>query len=256
MNLINSLQIVLEQLLVKQSGSITNDELVRCIDLTLLDKSAGLESIIALNDKAIIKHVAAICVFSEQLPLILESNNPPFNKQPLLATVINFPHGNDDIQRSLSDIDQAIEHGAQEIDYVFPYQDYLSGRIDKALKSCACVTQYCQERELTLKIIIESGVFSNMDTLYLAARSLIDMGVDFLKTSTGTIKQGACLGAAFTLLSAIKDARSECGIKISGGVKTPEQARNYARLAALMLDKPINKKWFRIGASSLLDHFI
>lgn len=253
MNLINSLQIVLEQLLLKQSGSIANDELVSCIDLTLLNKSACAESIIALNDKAIIKQVAAICIFSEQLPLIHGSNDRPLNNQPLLATVINFPQGNDDIQRSLSDIDQAMERGAQEIDYVFPYEEYLSGRIDKALECCASVAQYCQERQLSLKIIIESGVFSNMDTLYQAARSLIDMGIDFLKTSTGTIEQGASLSAAFTLLSAIKDAQTECGIKISGGVKTPDAARNYAYLAELMLNKPINKKWFRIGASSLLE---
>lgn len=253
MSLIHSLQIVLEQLLLEQSGSVTHDELVGCIDLTLLNKNACPESIMALNDKAIIKQVAAICIFSEHLPLILESNNYPFNKQPLLATVINFPHGHDDIQRTLSDIDQAIKYGAQEIDYVFPYQEYLSGKTDKALKICASVAQYCKARERTLKIIIESGVFSNMDTLYQVARSLIDIGIDFLKTSTGTIEQGASLSAVFTLLCAIKDAEKECGIKISGGVKTPDAARNYAYLAQLMLHKPINKQWFRIGASTLLD---
>ena len=78
----------------------------------------------------------------------------------------------------------------------------------------------------------------------------------FLKTCTGKIPQGASLSALFTMLSAIKDSGKTCGIKVSGGVKTPRQAFNYAKLAELMMAKKIDKSWFRIGASSLLNELL
>ena len=93
-------------------------------------------------------------------------------------------------------------------------------------------------------------------SIYQVSRELLAIGCDFLKTSTGKISQGASLSAVFAILSAIKDARTHCGVKISGGVKASQQALKYAWLAELVMEEKINKDLFRIGASSLLEELV
>ena len=220
------------------------------MDLTLLTQKASEESLAHLNQQANQHQVAAVCVYPEQLPCF------ELNEGIRLATVVNFPEGSEDVQSTLESINKAVQYGAQEIDYVVPYSAYLLGNKQQALDHAAQIAQHCEEHNLLLKIILETGAFSELNTLYELSCELLELKVDFLKTSTGKIPQGASFDAAFTLLSAIKDSGAGCGIKISGGVKTPEQARHYAYLAELILNKKINNNWFRIGASSLLNELL
>jgi deoxyribose-phosphate aldolase len=240
----------LEELLLKPCGHITNEQLIHCIDLTLLNQKCSKESLIALNHTANQHPVAAVCVFPNDLVHLKLEN------ETRLATVVNFHQGSQEAVTCLAEIDQSLQNGAKEIDYVVPYTLYLEGKKQQALQHAAQIVRYCKAHQLVLKIILETGAFSDINTLYELARDLIDLDVDFLKTSTGKIPQGASFSAVLALLSAIKDSKKLCGIKISGGVKTPNQARSYAYLAQLMLNKPINKTWFRIGASSLIEELI
>lgn len=247
MKLESSLNKVLETLLSNQSTtSITAEQLIHVIDLTLLNEEASPASLEQLNENARCNEVAAVCVYSKHLPEFQQL------KTIQLATVINFPHGNEELTVSCKAIEQAATLGATEIDYVFPYQLYLAGKKDAALHQAQELIKLCKQHRLTAKIILETGAFPGLELIYEVSKSLIESGCDFLKTSTGKIAQGASLPAVFTLLSAIKDTNAACGIKVSGGVKTPTQAFNYAKLAELMMDKTINKHWFRLGASSLL----
>lgn len=235
----------LELLLSSESQPlITAEQLIHSIDLTLLDEAASMESLSELNHKAQLNQVAAVCIYSKHLSLF-----PTLNR----ATVINFPQGNEDLFSSLKAIDKALELGVNEIDYVLPYQLYLDGKEQEALHACHAIIQSCKNYNLTLKIILETGAFSHMQLVYEVSKQLSDEGCDFIKTSTGKTPQGASLAAVFAILSALKNSGSHCGLKVSGGVKTPLQAYHYARLAELMMDKSIDKSWFRIGASSLLD---
>lgn len=250
MSLNQHLNKVLELLLEKPAEIITNESLIHCIDLTLLSLDCSTKSLIQLNQLANQHSVAALCVYPNDLAHLKAEN------ETRLATVVNFPHGNEEVSTCLNKVDQALSYGVQEIDYVVPYSLYISGKKKQALEHANQVISYCQKHQLQVKVILESGAFQDLTFLYELARELIEMNVDFLKTSTGKIDHGASPSAAITLLSAIKDSEKNCGIKISGGVKTPEQARSYAYLAQLMLDKPISSLWFRIGASSLLDDLI
>ncbi|WP_040535910.1 deoxyribose-phosphate aldolase, partial [Legionella drancourtii] len=215
-----------------------------------LDEEASLTSLSQLNKDARCNNVAAICVYSKHLSEFHQL------KAIQLATVINFPHGNEDLTTSCDVIEKALTLGATEIDYVLPYQLYLDGKKDAALQQCQTIIKLCKHHNLTSKIILETGAFPALELIYDASKDLIESGCDFLKTSTGKIAQGASLPAVFTMLSAIKDTNVPCGIKVSGGVKTPTQAFNYATLAEFMMDKTIDKSWFRIGASSLLGELI
>ncbi len=93
----------------------------------------------------------------------------------------------------------------------------------------------------------------SLEFIYDLSTEIINKGCDFLKTSTGKIAQGATPSAAFAMLKAIKESKTSCGLKVSGGIKQPEQAFIYMALASHLLDRDLDKSWFRIGASSLLD---
>ena len=95
-----------------------------------------------------------------------------------------------------------------------------------------------------------------MQTIYQVSKDLIATGCDFLKTSTGKLPQGASLDAVFAMLSAIKDSGRQCGIKVSGGVKTPQQALCFAQLAEIVCGIKINRNWFRLGSSSILGELL
>ena len=88
-------------------------------------------------------------------------------------------------------------------------------------------------------------------------RFLAEAGADFIKTSTGKGYPGATFEAAYTMCKAIKTYHSitgnKVGIKISGGVRTAEDAvRYYTIVKEILGDEWLNKDLFRIGASSLV----
>jgi deoxyribose-phosphate aldolase len=218
------------------------------IDLTLLDENATDDDLTLLQDKANTHQVAAICVYPEHLKKI---NALRVSKR---ATVVNFPEGNQPINQLLSTIEEIIDtHQPDEIDYVFPYQTYLNGGKKKALQHCLQAYLLCRQHPITFKVILETGALPSPETIYQLSLEIINNGCDFLKTSTGKISCGATPIAAFSLLKAIKDSESTCGIKVSGGIKKPEQAFFYMSLAHLTLNITVDSTWFRIGASSLLD---
>ena len=250
MKLNDKLSTVLKELSYsgQESTPLSSKEIIPLIDLTLLDAQATAKDIQALAIKAQLHKVAAICIFPEHLDYI----SPEITIKR--ATVINFPTGNDDQHHVLSVIEQtATCKKIDEIDYVFPYQLYLSGNHKKALSQCHEALQHAKQHALTFKVILETGALPSMDVIYDLSQSILKLGPDFLKTSTGKISVGATIPAVFAMLSAIKDRRSPCGIKVSGGVKTVENALNYMQLASHMQDRKPVSSWFRLGASSLLE---
>src|SRR5690606_38108582 len=84
------------------------------------------ETIDVLCEKAVIgqHHVAAVCVYPA---FVKQAKNRLGDQTIRIATVVNFPHGTDSLESVLTSIRQAMSDGADEIDVVFPYQNYLHG---------------------------------------------------------------------------------------------------------------------------------
>lgn len=226
---------------------VTQQQLISLIDYTCLKTDASIEEIESLSAIAAELHVAAVCIYPQHLDLIPQTL--PITR----ATVVNFPTGESSLPQVLESIEQIKrEHQVDEIDYVFPYQTYLSGNEARALSDCKAVSSLCKHHHLTFKVILETGAFSSLEMIHDLSLKVIATGCDFLKTSTGKIPQGASIPAAFAMLLAIKESHATCGIKLSGGIKTIEQATAYVQLAQFMLNKKSNASWLRLGTSSLL----
>jgi deoxyribose-phosphate aldolase len=172
-----------------------------------------------------------------------------------VATVVNFPSGSEQHDRVLSDIREAIGAGSDEIDLVFPWRALRDGDEESGRRLLAAARQACGDR--VLKIILETGELGEPALIRRAAELAIESGADFLKTSTGKVPVNATPAAARILLETIRDSGREVGCKISGGIRTTAQARDYLDLAAgIMGSDWIAPEHFRFGASGLLDDLL
>ena len=109
-----------------------------------------------------------------------------------------------------------------------------------------------------MKVILETGELPSPTLIRMASELAIEGGADFIKTSTGKIATGATLEAAEVMLHVIADYvkinKRTVGFKAAGGVSTPEQAAEYAKLAQKIVGEYyIDKQYFRIGTSRLTE---
>lgn len=228
------------------------DQAISLMDLTLLDESATNDDLEALSDKANTHAVAAICVFPQHLdrfPALA-----PYRR----ATVVNFPEGDAPVKQILCEMERIIcTKQADEIDYVFPWRMYLNGQRREALHQCQEACALSHQGNTLFKVIMETGALPSAGLIYQLSQELINLGCDFLKTSTGKIPAGASPLAAFSMLQALhKEGALHCGIKLSGGIRKPEQAFLYIDMARFVLQREPDKNWFRLGASTLLDELV
>lgn len=229
--------------------------LISAIDLTDLSGNEDQALIESLCRKGLtpMGPVAAICIF----PHYIKCAKAVLSETPMisLATVANFPSGRNALSDTMIEIEQALVAGADEIDLVIPYEDYLEGNTLSTRNLVKAAKGLCASH--TLKIILETGALSDEQRIYHASCTVLEAGADFIKTSTGKISVGATLSAASTMLRAIRNINIDAGFKASGGIKTPEQAQAYLNLAQeVMPSNWVQKKHFRIGASTLLDALV
>ncbi len=229
--------------------------LIHLLDLTSLNKDDTESRIEKLCKKAQTPYgnVAAVCIYPKFLPLAQDMLEGTGIR---LATVVNFPEGNADLSKLRAETEYALEKGAQEIDAVFPYKNFLNNDY----QTCADFVAYASKltgKKHPLKIILETGAIEKSALIAEATKICIANGANFIKTSTGKTEVSATPEAANIILETIASGRRNVGFKASGGIKTIEDAKKYLVLAnAIMGWKWINPSNFRIGASSLLDNLL
>lgn len=228
------------------------------IDLTSLNETDNNDIISQLCHltKSRLGQVAAVCVYPQFISTTKELLK---NSSVKIATVVNFPHANDSLDNVCLAIKKAIADGADEIDLVFPFHDFLQGKYDYAYDFIKQSKLICGN-SITLKVILETGALITTKNISDACEIAIKAGADFLKTSTGKIATGATLEAAYLMLSSIKTALlqgKKIGFKAAGGIRTIKDAASYIYLAEQILGfNWISPQTFRFGASSLAENLL
>jgi deoxyribose-phosphate aldolase len=228
------------------------------IDLTSLNETDDDENIKKLCASAVTPcgKVAAVCIYSRFVKLAKTSLAGTSIK---IATVCNFPTGDQNIDNILQETKQAITDGADEIDLVIPYKDYLNGNT----KSTTNLVSECKKilnshsrasgNPVLLKVILETGALQKPEIITAASEDVIAAGADFLKTSTGKIVVNATPKAAQLMLQTIHKSNRNIGFKAAGGIRTVAQTLPYLQLEDDIMDPDwATPQTFRFGASSLL----
>ena len=223
------------------------------IDLTDLADDHSEAGIDELCSRARTYRTAAVCVWPEHVARCVANLR---GSGVRVATVVNFPTGEEPIGEVLAATRAALAAGADDIDVVLPYRAFLDGDVGYAGRMVADVAALISPPKL-LKVILESGELGDPSVVGAAASLAIDNGADFVKTSTGKVSAGASLSAATAMVGAIADAREQgrsIGLKPSGGIRSYADAVAYIDVAESVLGAgwatPVT---FRFGASGLLD---
>ena len=239
--------------------------LLSAIDLTTLSCTDSEQSVAAMARRAAefdidyphLQNVASICVY----PPFVETAGLAIDGTSLKITAVagGFPSSQTFLEVKMLEVAMAIENGADEVDVVLNAGKILSGAYDEAANEIEVLRE--EAEGATLKVILETGALLSAEKIYHAALLAMAAGADFVKTSTGKIDISATPEAVVIMCQAIKAYHQltsrKIGIKIAGGVRTPEQAALYYTI----VEQTLGSEWlttdlFRIGASSAANNIL
>ena len=212
--------------------SITKKRLAKMIDHTLLKPYASRKDIGKLCDEAKSNGFASVCINPAYVSLASKLLNGSTVK---VCTVIGFPLGTNTSQVKAYEAQRAIIDGAEELDMVINIGALKSGDFPVVKEDIEAVLEVARRGNAILKVIIEACYLSNEEKVQIC-QLILDLGCDFVKTSTGFGDYGAKVEDVQLLR---KIAGKKMGVKAAGGIRTYEDAL-----------KMINAGASRLGASS------
>lgn len=232
-----------------------------CIDLTSLTSLDTKESIWKMVDQVNdfegtrpdVPNVAAICTY----PLFVETVKQALTAQDvkIASVAAGFPSSQTFAEVKIAETAMAVMEGADEIDVVMNLGYFMEENYEELTEELEEIKESC--RKARLKVILETGALATTAHIQKAAILAVYSGADFIKTSTGKGYPGATPEAVYTMCQVVKTyhsiANKKVGIKVSGGVRTAEEAVMYYTIVKETLGEEwLNKDLFRIGASSLV----
>lgn len=232
-----------------------------CIDLTSLNTLDSKETIWQLVERVNkfedshpeMSNVAAICTYPVFTQLVKEAL---MAKDVKIASVAaGFPSSQTFPEIKIAEVAMAVMSGADEIDVVLNLGNFMEDAFEELTDELNEIKDSC--REAKLKVILETGALATAENIQRATILSLYSGADFIKTSTGKGYPGASLEAVYTISKTIKTyhalSGNKIGIKISGGIRTAEEAVKYYTIVKEVLgDEWLSNEYFRIGASNLV----
>ncbi|GHV95147.1 deoxyribose-phosphate aldolase [Spirochaetia bacterium] len=201
---------------------MTNEEILRRIDHTLLKAVSSWEEIKTLCDEALRYKTAAVCIPPSYVKPVYEE----YGSEPVIATVIGFPLGYNIAAAKILEAEKAVKSGATEIDMVINVGDVKNGHFDWVLEEIRLIKKVVGNH--ILKVIIETCYLTEDEKIRLCG-IVTEAGADYIKTSTG-------FGTAGATLADVKLFKQHIGvgvkIKAAGGVKTREDLETFITAGA------------------------
>ena len=157
-----------------------------------------------------------------------------------VCTVIGFPLGANTPKDKTLQAKVAITDGADEVDMVADLAAIIDADKQAVTKDIKAVLDVCRafKPSVTLKVIIEAAALTNEQIVFVCEVAN-ELGVDFVKTSTGFHSAG---GASIEAVALMKQSAPRCKVKAAGGIRTCEDALKMIEAGAS-----------RIGASASID---
>lgn len=195
------------------------------IDHTILKPTTTPADIKKLCTEAAAYGFAAVCV---PPPFVRSAKANLQGHAVKTATVIGFPFGYSIARAKLTEVQQAIKDGADELDVVINLAALKSGSWSYLESEMDLLVEPIHHAGRMVKVIVESGVLTK-EELLRCCEIYAKVGIDFMKTSTGYAETGATLEAVQLMR---ENLPSGVKIKASGGIKTFESAMLYIEAGA------------------------
>ncbi len=236
-----------------------------CIDLTTLNPTDNEDRVREFTQKVNefeelypeLDNVASICVYPNFAEVV--SMNLDVTEVDTTVVAAGFPSSQTFDEIKIAECALAVSKGADEVDIVINVGQFLQGQYEEM---CDTITE-CKEacRGKIFKVILETGALKSASNIMKASVLAIYAGADFIKTSTGKLDPAATPEAVLVMCKAVKayfeQTGNKIGIKVAGGVRTPEDAvKYYSIVKAVLGEEWLTKDLYRIGASSAANNLL
>ena len=188
-------------------------DIAKMIDHSLLNPTLTANELDAGCRLAVEYDVASVCM----MPYYLKRCAQLLRGSTVKAsTTIGFPHGGHTTAIKRAEAEQALADGGQELDMVVNVSQVLGGNWDYVRQDIRAVIDVTHAAGQKVKVIFENCYLNN-DQKIMLCKICGEIGVDWVKTSTG-YGSGGATDEDLKLMRAHSPARVQ--VKAAGGVRT------------------------------------
>lgn len=194
---------------------MTKEQLVKLFDHTCLYAYATEAHMKKLCDEARAYNFAMVAVNSVQVKLCKKFLK---DTDVHVGAAIGFPLGQTTIASKVFETVDAIQNGADEIDYVINITELKDGNYDYIREEVRQIVAECRKANVISKVIFEN-CYLTQEEKEILCKIALEVKPDFIKTSTGFGTGGATLDDVKLMKSIVGDAVK---VKAAGGVRDLE----------------------------------
>lgn len=204
---------------------MTQQEILKMVDHTLLLQTSTWDEIKAICDDGIKYKTASVCI----PPCFVKQAKDYVENDCKICTVIGFPNGNQTALVKILETKTAIMDGADEIDMVINIGMLKAKQYNYVLQEIKDIKSVCGSH--ILKVIIETCLLTEDEKIKMC-EIVTESGADYIKTSTGF----STAGATFEDIELFaKHVGPNVKIKAAGGISSMEDAEKFVELGASRL---------------------
>ena len=193
-------------------------ELNKYIEHTLLKQDAAKDELLKLFEEAKKYNFKGVCVN----PVNVETAKKYLKDTDVkVVTVVGFPLGANISEVKAFETQRAIQDGADEIDMVINVSKLKDKDYDFVKKDIEAVKKACGDT--ALKVILETDLLTG-EEIKKACELCVEAKADFVKTSTGFVKNGVGAKVEDVKLMAKTVKPYGLGVKASGGIRDKQKA--------------------------------
>lgn len=191
---------------------MTKEELASMFDHTFLKAYATKDDFIKLCDEAKDIGAAMVAINSEPVKLCKELLK---GTSIHVGAAISFPLGQTTLNIKLAETKQAIDDGADEIDYVINIGKAKMHDWDYIEKEMQSIVQLCHQNHRICKVIFENCYLTKDEIKHIAFIAK-QVKPDYIKTSTGFGTSGATVEDIRLMKETVGN---EVKVKAAGGIR-------------------------------------
>lgn len=191
---------------------MTKEELARIFDHTFLKAYASRDDFIQLCNEAKSIGAAMVAINSEPVKLckeLLQGTNIH------VGAAISFPLGQTTLDIKLAETKQAIDDGADEIDYVINIGKAKMHDWNYIEQEMRSIVELCHESQVICKVIFENCYLTKEEIVKIAEIAK-EVKPDYIKTSTGFGTSGATVEDVRLMKETVGN---EVKVKAAGGIR-------------------------------------
>ena len=206
---------------------VSRVQLAKMIDHSLLSPSVTDEDVRNGCREALQYGFAAVVVNPSHIPIVTRELN---NSAVKVCSVISFPFGLSATEVKLTEVTEALAHGAKEIDVVMNFSALRSGKDKYVLDEIRKITDLVRRggMKIVVKMIMET-CYLNEQQKRKACFLAVEGGADFVKTSTGFGVAGATVEDVRLLRQTVGP---NIGVKAAGGIRNLQDALKMVEAGA------------------------